>query len=89
MRDSLEKWARQLPPDAKKGPVQVYVPELTFESITNDQERNFFNDVPTSFSLPDQTVDRLIEAGRRLLRESPDFQRLTANLQGPHAAGPR
>ena len=47
-----------------------YIPELTFESLTNDEERNFFNDVPTSFSLPGETVDRLIEEGRKLLRES-------------------
>jgi NTE family protein len=89
MRDSLENWARELPPDAKKRPVQVYIPELTFESITNDEERNFFNDVPTSFSLPGETVDRLIEEGRKLLRESPDFQRLKANLQGPGGPGSR
>jgi hypothetical protein len=68
---------------------QVYIPELTFESITNDEERNFFNDVPTSFSLPGETVDRLIEEGRKLLRESPDFQRLKANLQGPGGPGSR
>jgi hypothetical protein len=47
----------------KRGRFRSTVPELTFESITNDRERDLFNDVPTSFSLPDQTVDRLIEAG--------------------------
>ena len=30
----------------------------------------------TSFSLPNEEVDNLIEAGRVLLRQSPDYQRL-------------
>ena len=42
---------------------------------------DFFNAVGTSFNLDDETVDRLIEVGRRLLRESPDFQQLVASLR--------
>jgi len=37
--------------------------------------------VPTTLSLPDATVDRLIAIGRRLLRESPEFQALVAGLR--------
>ena len=46
-------------------------------------------EIPTTFTLPDETVDRLIEAGRRLLRESPEFQRLLAALHADHAGGGR
>jgi NTE family protein len=81
MRESLASWAHALPPDARNRLVRVYIPELSFESIADAREREFFNDIPTSFNLPDETVDRLIGAGRRLLRESPDFQRLVADLR--------
>jgi hypothetical protein len=30
--------------------------------------------LPTSFELKKEQVDRLIAAGRKILRESPDFQ---------------
>ena len=35
----------------------------------------------TSFSLPDDEVDKLIEAGHRLLEASPEFQELVATMQ--------
>jgi hypothetical protein len=46
------------------------------------KEREFFHNIATSFSLPDETADRLIEVGRRLLRESPDYQRFLAAVNG-------
>jgi hypothetical protein len=42
-----------------------------------------YNYLPTSFNLPDGTVDRLRDAARRLLRESEDYQRLLALLRPP------
>jgi hypothetical protein len=35
----------------------------------------------TSFSLPDDEVDQLIEAGHQLLRQSPEFQRLLKTIR--------
>ena len=81
MRESLANGARALPPAPSKRAVHVSIPELAFESIADAREREFFNHVPTSFNLPDETVDRLIGAGRQLLRESPDYQRLLAYLR--------
>jgi NTE family protein len=80
MHESLERWARELPPDARGRRAQAYMPEVAFEALPDASERDFFNGVPTSFTLPDETVDRLIAVGRRLLRDSPDFQRLVAAL---------
>jgi NTE family protein len=40
----------------------------------------FFNRIPTSFKLSDEQVDRLIEAGRELLRNNPDFQKFLSDL---------
>jgi NTE family protein len=82
MHEALKKWAAALPPGKDGRPVEVYLPELAFDSLPEARDRQFFNDVPTSFDLPNESVDRLIEAGHRLLRDSPDFQRLVGGLQG-------
>jgi len=48
--------------------------------------RRFLNEIPTSFALDDEQVDRLIATGRELLRNNADYRRLLASLQGQ--AGP-
>ena len=40
------------------------------------KQRRFLNNMATSFSLPYDEVDTLIKAGRTLLREAPDYQKL-------------
>ncbi len=50
--------------------------------IDDPDDREFFDDVPTSLSLDEETVDRLIQIGRRMLRESPEFQLLVTELGG-------
>ena len=46
--------------------------------------------MPTSLGLDEETVDRLVAIGRRLLRESESFQQLLAELTVPplSQAGP-
>ena len=63
--------------------VRPYFIELSFEDLKQPEVRAFFNKVPTSFSLTDEQVDKLIAAGRQLLREHPDFQQLLADLNQP------
>lgn len=47
----------------------------------------FLNEIPTSFALSTEQVDRLIATGCQLLRDHAEFQRLLARLQG-QAGGP-
>ena len=54
--------------------------EVSFELLEDREEREFFENVKTSFDLDDETVDRLIEVGGRLLRESPDYQEFFGSL---------
>ena len=77
----MESWARELPPDPEGRAVQTYLIEVAFETLADEEEREFFNNVATSFKLDDETIDRLIEVGGRLLRESPEFVRLLADLR--------
>lgn len=48
--------------------------DISFDAIADPKERDFFMNLPTSFVLPDEDVDRLREVAGRLMRESPDFQ---------------
>jgi len=79
-RQSLKEWALEIPPGEAGERVETYMPEVAFDKIESSEQRRFFNALPTTFNLDDDEVDRLIAVGRRLLRESPDFRRLTANL---------
>ena len=76
MDDSLERWAQEL--SSPDRPVTSSFIQLSFSKIDEPELLGFFNAVPTSFSLTDDQVDRLIRAGRELLRRHPEFQRLLA-----------
>ena len=62
-------------------PVSPYFIEISFEDLTDSPVREFFNTIPTSFFLEDEQIDKLIEAGRQLLRKHPDFQQLLADIK--------
>lgn len=79
LQESLESWAAELStPDHQ---VTSYFIKLDFESIADEKVRLVFNNMATSFSLPSEEVDNLIEAGHQLLRQSPDYQRLIALIE--------
>ena len=60
--------------------VQATLIEISFDDLPNEEERAYFNALPTSFNLPTEAIDRLREVGARQLRESPEFQRLLREL---------
>ena len=77
---SLERWEELM--STPGNPVTVYNVKVELRNILNPEDQSFFNRIPTSFSLSEEQVDRLIEAGRELLRNNPDYQRLLADLGG-------
>ena len=60
--------------------VKFYPVVVGFDSIEDENERSFFKNLPTSFKLSAESVDRLREVGARLLNASPEFQRLMKEL---------
>ncbi|MEA3276362.1 MAG: hypothetical protein U9Q81_13950, partial [Pseudomonadota bacterium] len=85
MDKSVKRWAKDL--SAPGRPVTPYFIQVGFRDLAQPEQLQFFNQVPTSFSLSDEQVDKLIAAGRELLRNNPDFQRFLAGLDGARAAG--
>ncbi|MGI9589735.1 MAG: hypothetical protein ACR2P8_00090, partial [Myxococcota bacterium] len=62
-------------------PVKSHFVEVSFDAIPDESRRRYFKGLPTSFVLADDEVDQLREAGRSLLRDSPAFQKLVAELR--------
>jgi NTE family protein len=62
-------------------PVQAHLIEVAEYEIDDPDDREFFDNVPTSLGIDDESVDRLVEIGRRLLRESDEFQKLLTELR--------
>jgi NTE family protein len=63
--------------------LQFYPIEVDFNSLPDEAERRFFDSVPTSFHLPQATVDRLRAVAARILRQSENYRKLLRDLSGP------
>jgi len=63
----------QLPPLAG-GNLKLYIADLNFDNLPEKEERDYFNNLPTSFKLGRCEVDSLIEVGGRLLVEHPEYK---------------
>jgi NTE family protein len=83
LRQLVKEWSslrQEEHPDRQ--PLDYYVIEVTFDAMADVKERQVFLDLPTSFNLSDEQVDRLRYVGQRILFDSPDFQRLVRDLGG-------
>jgi len=67
-RDSYEL------PSMSGGQMKLYVVDISFDNVSDKDEREFLKNLPTTFYLEKVEVDRLIEAGGRLLVEHPEFK---------------
>ncbi len=58
-----------------------YLVEASLRDIADPKERKKMMEVPTTFKLAPEQVQSLVTAGRSLLDQSPEFQRLVKDLQ--------
>jgi hypothetical protein len=68
-------------PDGKecKG-VDFHFIEVNFSEYPDPEERDYLKRLPTSFVLNNEAVDRLIAAGRLILRNDSEYQRLLSEV---------
>jgi len=85
MKRSLALWAKQA--STQERPVTPYFIQISFKDAQEPKWQLFFNQIPTSFSLTDEQVDKLIDAGHELLRNNPEYRRLMADLQADLQSG--
>ncbi|MEA3273870.1 MAG: patatin-like phospholipase family protein, partial [Pseudomonadota bacterium] len=62
--------------------VDLKVLDVSFDAIPDREEREYFLNLPTSFVLPAEAVDRLRDVAGRLLRRSPDYALMVSALGG-------
>jgi NTE family protein len=75
----------------------IYVVDVSFKALQDKSERDYLTQLPTSFHLPDEAVDRLRAAARTLILNSPYLQQALSDegarivdrpLMGTTAASP-
>jgi NTE family protein len=67
--------------DELKGPdIDVYPVDVSFQALNDKAERDYLNELPTSFVLPAEAVDRLRAAAGAIILQSPEFQRLLKDV---------
>ena len=67
--------------DALRTPdATIYAIDVSFAALKDKAELDDLNELPTSFSLPDEAVDRLRAAAGKAIMASPDFQRLLKDV---------
>jgi NTE family protein len=54
----------------------IYVIDVSFQALKDKSQRDYLNQLPTSFVLSDEAVDRLRAAAATIILESPDFQQV-------------
>jgi NTE family protein len=101
LKDIAQRWANQRElsiaqkrlAGMSKAQAEAVVPLITFDAIdvsfdaiTDPEERRYFMNLPTSFVLPPEAVDRLRELGGRLLRDNPAFQVLLQRIDAAEQA---
>ncbi len=104
LRDTVSRWdnlrrIRDSPAfDARKDPslsgimnapaAKLYAIDVSFPMLKDEAEFAYLNELPTSFVLSPEAVDRLRAAASTILLDSPDFQRLLKDIGATIVPGP-
>jgi NTE family protein len=90
LKESLNGWSDQIravrctngkqPDDRSCENIQFYIIYVGFNALKDEKEREYFNHIPTSFSLEPEQVDKLRAAARKILGQSKEFQRLLQDV---------
>ncbi|MFI5103247.1 MAG: patatin-like phospholipase family protein, partial [Terriglobales bacterium] len=70
----------------------IYVIDVSFRALKDKTERDYLNQLPTSFVLPDAAVDHLRAAAASIILDSPDLREALnnagASIVDPHKTAP-
>jgi NTE family protein len=80
LQAAFAQWTRTLSTEGHR--VDFHFISVSFDDLRDEAELRYFNELPTSFELEAEAVDRLRGAARRILGQSPEFQALRKKLNG-------
>jgi NTE family protein len=60
--------------------ISLQVIDVSFDAIEEPKERTYFMNLPTSFVLPAEDIDRLRDVAGELLRQSADYQTIVKHF---------
>lgn len=81
LRRFAREWTSELEAAGNKN-VGIYIIHVSFDSLPDKAEREYLQEIPTALTLPKEQVDKLREAGGRLLYAQEPFIRLVKDLGG-------
>ncbi len=67
---------------AGRKPLDVYIIHLSFDSLPDKKERDYFHGIHTTLSLPEEQVDKLRDVASRLLYSDEEFRKLVTDIGG-------
>jgi NTE family protein len=68
--------------EARVPKIALHVLDVSFDAISDLKERAYFLNLPTSFVLPAEDIDRLREVAGRLMRQSAEYETIVHELGG-------
>ncbi len=68
--------------------IEIYLVDVSFQALDDPGEFEYLNNLPTSFVLSDEQVDRLRAAAGKVVANSPEFQRLLKDMGATVVAAP-
>jgi NTE family protein len=82
LQAAFERWrTKAMASNTDGARPEVFTAEVSLRSVPDERQRNLLMLLPTSLYLPTADVRSLRATAARLLRESPDFQRLLRELE--------
>ncbi len=78
----ITQWSAESAAQVVGHPIEFYAIDIAFAALPDEEERDYFSSIPTSFNLSDEQVDRLIKVAAKLLYSSEEFQKLVTDLGG-------
>ena len=88
LSDTAQAWQHELRSapgqagDPFEPDAQIHVVNVNLRDAPELMERNLLLQIPTAFSISDSDVSRLMQAGRRILLQSKEFNALVTSLGG-------
>jgi len=85
LRQKLDADARRLgqgsAPGSELPAIEFTVVDVSFDAVADLEIRKYLQNLPTSFALSEEAVDRLRANAAKVLRDSPAFRKFVGSLQ--------